>query len=83
MANTVLDPEEKKQVQVDFQSWLEIQDRRKELTAESKAVVENASRILDCKPSVVTKLFRILKRNIEEGENELEELFDLVETVKN
>lgn len=81
MANLTLDPEEKKMVQTDFQSWMEIQDRRKELSGENKAIVENSSRVLNCKPAVVGKLFKILKRKMEEGDDELEELSSLVEEV--
>ena len=36
----MLDPQEKKDVQTNFQSWLEIQDRRKDLTVENKDIVE-------------------------------------------
>jgi hypothetical protein len=81
MANLTLDPEEKKMVQTDFQSWMEIQDRRKELSGENKAIVENSSRVLNCKPAVVGKLFKILKKKMEEGDDELEELSSLVEEV--
>jgi hypothetical protein len=81
MANLTLDPEEKKLVQIDFQSWMEIQDRRKELTVENKTLVENSSRILNCKPAVVGKLFRLLKKKMEDGDDELEELSSLVEEV--
>lgn len=81
MANITLDPEEKKVVQADFQSWLDIQDRRKELTGENKAIVENSARILNCKPGVVGKLFKVLKKRMEEGDDELEELASLAEEV--
>jgi len=81
MANLTLDPEEKKMVQADFQSWMEIQDRRKELTGENKAIVENSARVLNCKPGVVGKLFRVLKKKMEEGDDELEELSALAEEV--
>lgn len=81
MANLTLDPEEKKMVQADFQSWMEIQDRRKELTGENKAIVENSARVLNCKPNVVGKLFKVLKSKMEEGNDELEELSALAEEV--
>ena len=43
----MLSPEEKKEVQANFQSWMEIQDTRKELTAENKAVVEATATLLE------------------------------------
>ncbi len=81
MPNVTLDPEEKKMVQIDFQSWMEIQDRRKELSAENKALTENSARILNCKPGVVGKLFKVLKAKMEDGNDELEELSSLAEEV--
>ena len=81
MANLTLDPSEKKLVQSDFQAWIEIQDRRKELTGENKAVIEHSAKILNCKPGVVGKLFKVLKKKMEEGDNELEELSALAEEI--
>lgn len=81
MANLTLDPEEKKMVQMDFQSWLEIQDRRKELTTENKTIMDNSSRILGCKQIITSKLFKILKAKMEEGNDELNELTILSEIV--
>jgi len=75
--SVVLDPEEKKAVQTDFQSWIEVQDRRKELTAENKEIVENSARILNVKAAVVTKLFKVLHKKMEDGSDELEELYEL------
>ena len=77
MANLTLDPEEKKMVQSDFQSWMEIQDRRKELTSENKDIVENSARVLGVKGAVVGKLFKVLQKRFEEGEDELEDLYHL------
>lgn len=73
-----LDPEEKKLVQSDFQAWMEVQDRRKELTAENKEIVENSARVLNVKNALVTKLFGVLKKKMEDGEDELEDLYELV-----
>lgn len=81
MANLTLDPEEKKMVQSDFQSWMEVQDRRKELTAENKDIVENSARVLNVKGTVVNKLFKVLQKRFEEGEDELEDLYHLAAEV--
>lgn len=76
--SVTLDPEEKKMVQSDFQAWLEVQDRRKELTAENKEILENSARVLNVKGAVVTKLFKVLQKKMEDGSDELEELYELV-----
>lgn len=79
----MLDPEEKKRVQENFSSWLEIQDRRKELTDENNAIVEDTASILDVKKSSINKFFKILKKKQENGEDELEELHTMMEEVSN
>lgn len=79
----MLDPEEKKRVQENFSSWLEIQDRRKELTDENNAIVEDTASILDVKKSSINKFFKILKKKQEDGEDELEELHTMMEEVSN
>lgn len=79
----MLDPEEKKRVQENFSSWLEIQDRRKELTDENNAIVEDTASILDVKKASINKFFKILKKKQEDGEDELEELHTMMEEVSN
>lgn len=81
MASTTLDPAEKKAVQEDFQSWLEIQDRRKELTSENKEIIANSAAILNVPAADVGKVFKVLQKQMEDGENELETLYHLVEEV--
>lgn len=81
MSNIMLDPEERKSVQSDFQEWLEIQDRRKELTNENKEIIENSARILNVKGAIVTKLFKVLQKKMEDGSDELEDLYNLVSQV--
>jgi len=63
-------------------SWLEIQDRRKELSTENSAVIEDASRALGVKKTVVGKLFKIMKKMNEDGENELDELTSLLGVIE-
>ena len=83
MASTTLDPAEKKRVQEDFQNWMEVQDRRKELTAENKEIIENSAAILNVSSSDVNKVFKVLKQRYEDGDdkNELETLYHIVEEV--
>lgn len=81
MAQSVLDPGERKRVQEDFQSWMEVQDRRKDLTNENKEIIANSAAILNVSNSDVGKVFKVLQKQMEEGENELETLYHLVEEV--
>jgi hypothetical protein len=83
VASTTLDPAEKKRVQEDFQNWMEVQDRRKELTAENKEIIENSAAILNVSSSDVNKVFKVLKQRYEDGDdkNELETLYHIVEEV--
>lgn len=77
-----LDPEERKEVQSNFQTWLEIQDRRKELTVENKEMVETTANLLGTKTKLVNKMFRILKAKMEDGEDEIEDLYNLISEVE-
>lgn len=73
--------EEKARVKAGFTSWLEVQDRKAELSAEAKAVVGDCARLLNVKPTVVSKMFSFLKKRHDTATDELGELTDLVEEV--
>ena len=77
-----LDPEERKEVQTNFNAWLEIQERRSELTKENKAITEDAATILNCKKTLVTKMFRILKKRMDDEGDELADLTELIEEME-
>ncbi len=77
-----LDPQERKDVQANFQNWLEIQDRRKELTAENKDLVEATANLMSSKTKFVSKMFKILKAKMEDGEDELEEIYSLINEIE-
>ena len=77
-----LDPEERKAVITNFQGWLEIQDRRKDLTEENKDVIAETATLLSQKPAMVNKLFKIMKKKAEDGEDELEDLYNLLNDVE-
>lgn len=77
-----LDPLERKEVISAFQSWTEIQERRKELTAENKDIVGGAASILNAKPAQVNKLFKVLFKKQEDGEDELEDLYNLLADIE-
>lgn len=77
-----LDPEERKAVITNFQAWLEIQDRRKELSEENKDIVSAAANLLGQKATIVGKLFKIMKKKAEDGEDELEDLYNLASDIE-
>ena len=77
-----LDPGTKKVVTEGLANWMEIQDRRKELSAENSQIVETVANALNVKKPVVSKMFKVLRRKMEDGENELDELNDLIAEVE-
>lgn len=77
-----LDPQERKEVQSNFQAWLEIQDRRKELTAENKDLVEATANLMSSKSKFVGKMFKVLKAKMEDGEDEMEEIYSLITEIE-
>lgn len=79
----MLDPEEKKAVQENFAGWLEIQDQRKELNSENSTIVENTASILGVSKTTINKFFKILKKKQEDGEDELETLYGMMEDISN
>ena len=78
----MLTPEDKEKVKADFDAWCDVQDRKKELTNEAKALCQDAATFLDTKPAKMSKLFKILKKKMEDAVDELEELSYLQEEIK-
>jgi len=68
---------QKQELKSHFNSWLEIKDSRKTLSAENKDVIDDAANILECKPAMVTKLFNFKEKKMEDGLDELDELNEL------
>lgn len=78
----MITPEDKVRIKEDLTAWCEVQDRKKELSVEAKALCQDAATLLDTKPAKVSKLFKILKKKMEEAVDELEELSYLQEEMK-
>lgn len=64
-----------------FNSWMEVQDQRKELNEASRGIIEKAAAIIDVKKPMIGKIFKVLKKKTEDGEDELEELYHYVNEV--
>jgi len=77
----MLDETNKNLVKANFDAWLEILERKSELSKENKAITDDTARILETKPALVGKMFRILKKRHDEAVDELEELSDLMDEV--
>jgi uncharacterized protein (AIM24 family) len=76
-----IDEETKKRAKVDFDAYLEIEDRKKELKAEHDAVVGDTAELLDVKKTVITKLFKALKKKMDGEDNPDDEVDQIIETV--
>ena len=59
--NLNLDDEQVRELKQKFDAWMEIQERRKELSDENKAVCSDAARIIEGKNSDASKLFKNMK----------------------
>lgn len=77
----VLDPSDKKKVKELFSSWLEIGDQRKQLNESNKEITKETADILNVKAKTVTKLFNFLKQKHDGGDDELDTLLDIAESI--
>ena len=74
--------EVKKQVKSNFNAWMELQDRRKALSDENKMIVGDTASLLEKPKPKIGKLFKALKSLYEDGENEIDELSELLEEIQ-
>jgi len=72
-------PEEQKEARVLFDSWCEIEDRKKELKGETDAILSQASQLMDVKKTKVRKTFVALKKKMEGEEDDNEEINEIIE----
>lgn len=56
--NLNLDDEQIRDLKIKFSAWQELQERKKELQEENKAICQDAARIFDGKATEASKLFR-------------------------
>lgn len=72
----------KKRLKAIFDDWMEIEDQKKELSASSKQVLEEASQILDKKKTIVGKVFRFMKKRVEDGIDEIDMITDVMSQIE-
>lgn len=72
-------PEEQKEAKTLFDSWCEIEDRKKELKGETDAVLSQAAELMNVKKTKVRKSFVALKKKMEGEEDDNEEISEIIE----
>lgn len=77
----MVDETNKKLIKENFESYLEIQERKTELSRENKAIIDDTARLLETKSTMVSKMFKFLKRKHDDAVDELGELNDLIDEV--
>lgn len=81
--NLNLTPDQVAEVKTNFTAWDEIGDRASELKNEVKAVLERAAVIYECKPAMVSKLFKNMKKKMDNGQDEINEIALMEEVIRN
>lgn len=81
--NLNLTPDQVTEVKDNFTAWDEIGDRAKELKLELKTVLERAAVIYECKPAMVSKLFKNMKKKMDDGQDEINEIALMEEVIRN
>jgi len=79
----MLDEVDKRRLKENYASWEEINDRKKELAAETKALLEDTAVILDTKAAKVGKLFKVIEKKLEDGVDEIDEMQELLVQFEN
>jgi len=74
--------EEKKMIKTFFEDWLEVQEARKSLSKDASELKKGAADILNVKVTKVTKLFGFMKKLYEDDNDELSDLMELMNEVK-
>ncbi len=78
----MLNKEEKDRVRAIFDDWLEMLEARQNINKDMNDLKKEASDILSVKTAIVTKLFSYLNKISSGGDDELEELRELIEEIQ-
>lgn len=78
----VLDEDKKKQLKGIFTSFLDLEDQKKEIADQQKDLKEEAANILEVKKGIVAKIFSYMKKKYEKGDDELEQIYELMELIE-
>lgn len=77
-----LDEESKKRLKEIFSSFLDLEDQKKDIADQQKDLKEEAAQLLEVKKGIVGKIFTYLKKKYEGGEDELEQIYEVVEQIQ-
>lgn len=80
--NYNLTPEQWTEVKQLFQAWSELQDRKKELTAENKDICQRAAGIMEGKQTDASKFFKNLKQKWDGEEPEAYTIASMMEQME-
>lgn len=65
-----------------YEAWTEIMERTKELGLERKAILDKSAGVFEVKPGIIGKLYKEIKRKLDEGESEVSDLSLMLETLR-
>jgi len=73
-----LDESMKKQVKMNFEEWLDLIEARKETNANITALITSTSTTLNVKKPIISKLFKFLQEQHENGEDTVNDIASLM-----
>lgn len=76
-----LTDEQISELKVKFRAWQEIQERKKELQEENKALCQDAARVFSAKASEVSKLFKNMNQLYDGEDAEANNISILLEAI--
>lgn len=78
----MLEIEDKKRIKELFSEYLDVSDSRTQLNKNATDIKKDVADILSIKTKQVTKLFSCMKKLYEDGENELEDLSNIIKDIQ-
>jgi uncharacterized protein (UPF0335 family) len=79
----MMDEGSKKRLQALFDAYLDLLENRKDINDQIKDIVEEASEISGKKKGLVRKVFSFLKKKVEDGDDELDDITELAVDMEN
>jgi len=70
---------DKKMFKTYFNTFLELMDRREEVNEEVKLLTGDVAQLLNSKKPIATRVLKELKKRHDQGESDLDEIFELIE----
>jgi endonuclease I len=78
----ILDEDKKKELKGIFTSFLDLEDQKKDISNQEKDLKDEAASILEVKKGIVAKIFSYMKKKYEKGEDELEQIYEIMEQIE-